>query len=534
MRPRYCGRIGLAGALWALSTLLGCSSETPTNEHRGDAGSEAFTPPETGPDTTVPEASPDVAPSADAQPEAEVPDAPPPPPPPTDIDPDRLATTLQTLSADAMGGRLTGTASGDDAEEAIRAFLEGTGIDVRTQDVTFPLYEVGSPIELSVLDDEGQVVESLSYIDDFREVDFSGSGLVEAELAFVGYGLSRDEHDSYEGFDAEGKVVAMLTGVPSGLGLSATKDGRLDDKIHVAWEHGAKGVIFIPFGTELLYDQRDPEAMELRALDRLGGFRPQLHHADLPVVFIHGSAAKGLFGSSPHELSWDLHSFDVGKRVRVEVRGTVHPQADCRNVFGVIEGQDETLSHEVVILGAHYDHLGVGADGRIFNGAADNASGTAVVMETAATLATSGAVPRRTVVFALWCAEEQGLWGSKEYGQFGDPLFPLSDTKLMIQVDYLDNEDGPYLTNVDDDPMITAFLGDAADHPEYPVMNEDLGGGCASDDCVFLDKGVPAYRFLSYGPNHHRAEDDFEALRLPLIERVAEVCLRGMGAVAYE
>jgi Peptidase family M28 len=525
--PHDSLRLSATSLLIALSGVLSCSSEDTAPTSSGvDAAFEASN-------------EQDASPSEDATPEADPPEASQPdvpdvesPPPPTEIDPSRLADTLAWLSADDMGGRLTGTASGDKAEAEIVKFLEATGIEVRKQETVFPLYEVES-LALSVVDAGGDVLDSFAYVDEIREVDFSGNGEVEGDLYFIGYGLTLDEHNSYEGIDVTGKVVAILTGVPSGLGLQAEDDGRVDEKINAAWEHGATGVVFIPAGAELSYDLQRKEEAELTAEDKYLEFHPELFHDGFPSVYLHAASTSKLMGKTAQALASAPEPFDVGKRVRLEASGTVHAEAKCNNVFGVLEGKDPDLAEEVIILGAHYDHLGIGADGRVFNGAADNASGTAVVMEVAAALAASEAVPKRTVLLALWCGEEQGWKGSLEYGYYGTPFYPIKNTKLMVQVDYLDNEDGPYITNVDDNPLIAAFLGDAGDHSEYPVMRDDWHGDCASDDCVFLLQGLPAYRFISEGPHHHRADDDFANLNLPLIGRVAEVCLGGIGAVAY-
>jgi hypothetical protein len=520
-------RLSATSLVFVLSGLLSCSSEDPApSDPIADAAIEVSNAQDASPlDEVAPEAEPPDSSSPDA-PDAEN------QPPPTEIDPDRLANTLAWLSADDMGGRLTGIASGDKAEAQIVEFLEATGIEVHKQQTVFPLYEVHS-LALSVVDAGGEVLESFAYVDEIREVDFSGSGVAEGDLYFVGFGLTLDEHNSYEGIDVTGKVVAILTGVPSGLGLKAEDDGRLDVKVHAAWERGAAGIVFLPSGKDLSYDMQAKESYKVHAQDKYFDFHPGLFHEGFPSVYVHAASTAKLMGKTAQALASQPEPFDVGKRVRLEASGTVHAEATCNNVIGVWKGTDPTLAEEVVILGAHYDHIGIGADGRIFNGAADNASGTAVVMEVAAALAGSDAVPKRTVLLALWCGEEQGWRGSLEYGYYGKPLYPIKKTKLMVQVDYLDKEDGPYLTNLDGDPMITAFLGDAGNHPTYPVKGVNWFGDCASDDCVFLMQGIPAYRFLSYGPHHHLADDDFAELNLPLIQRVAEVSLRGIGAVAY-
>lgn len=443
----------------------------------------------------------------------------------------RLTTLLRELSADEMEGRLTGTASGDRAEAYIADFLTATGAEVRRQSVTFPVFEVGSPAELSVVDADGAVVDGLAYFADFREVDFSGSGIGEGELVFAGYGITAGGHDDYAALDVAGKVVVALTDVPPGAGMSRDVEGRLDKKIAWAKAQGAVGLVFVPSGSDASYDIQRGVETELAATDRYLDVHPELLAADLPVAFVHLDAAERLVGRTGDALEDDPTPAPLGRRVRVEIHGTTHARATCNNVFAIFPGTDERVGHEVIILGAHYDHLGVGADGAIFNGASDNASGAAVALEAAARLAESPAfVPARTLVVALWCAEEQGFWGSLTYTYYGQPLYPLADTRLMIQLDFIGGTEGPYLTNADANGHLARFLGDETDALTLPVLPQNWGGECASDDCAFLYvTDVPAYRFIAPGGNHHRPTDVFDNLELPMIERIAAVVVRGLG-----
>jgi aminopeptidase YwaD len=452
---------------------------------------------------------------------------------PQDADSARLAETLEALSGADMAGRLTGTASGDLAEQYVTDFLTEAGFEPETQDVEFPLYEVGSPAALAIVDDADAAIDSFTYFDEFREVDFSGSGSVTGALSFAGYGIVKGDYDSFGDMDLTGKVVAMLTGVPSGEGMDYYDDGRLDQKIFEATERGAAGIVFVLVGQDATDAAQNGLGMELWAEDKYGDLYPDLLSAVTPVAFVHIAATERLLGKTNTELQADPTSFDTTTRVHLEINGTTHEAATCRNVFGVLPGQDPELGSEVVIVGAHYDHLGIGADGQIFYGAGDNATGAAVVLEAAATMKAYGVQPKRTVLFALWCAEEQGMRGSNEYAYYGTPLYPISDTKLMIQVDYIGEVDGPYITNVDDEPIIAGFLGDETEDPDLPITPLDWGGGCASDDCIFLYLGVPTYRFIAYGDHHHLPSDTFDNLNLPMVERVADVVIRGIGLVAY-
>ena len=156
--------------------------------------------------------------------------------PPTAVDSDRLISMIEDLSADDMKGRLTGSPSGALAEAYVIEHLQALGLEVATQDVSLPVFDVGSPIDLSVVDGQGQTLHSFEYISAYREVMFGGSGAVTGDLEFAGNGSASD----YDGLDVSGLVVAVL----SGPGYPAA----FNEKIFLAHEKGAVGVIFIPTG----------------------------------------------------------------------------------------------------------------------------------------------------------------------------------------------------------------------------------------------------------------------------------------------
>ena len=162
--------------------------------------------------------------------------------------------------------------------------------------------------------------------------------------------------------------------------------------------------------------------------------------------------------------------------------------------------------------------------------AADNAAGTAAVMEAAALFSSLKQKPKRTLVFALWCGEEQGLWGSKYYVEEA-PLMPLDQTVLMIQLDYLGHEYGPCLSNVNDNALIQKFVGSAIADEALTAL--DWGGRSASDDQYFLAHNVPAYRFIAYGNHHHRSSDTIENLSRDMLNKTTELLVKGIVNTAY-
>ncbi len=126
-------------------------------------------------------------------------------------------------------------------------------------------------------------------------------------------------------------------------------------------------------------------------------------------------------------------SFHTNVKAFVSVKAIFDEERPARNVLAKIEGSDKNLKEECLIIGAHMDHLGIYPLGDVMNGANDNASGTAVVIEAARVMKLNGAKPARTVIFALWAGEEQGLCGSRYY--VDHPVFLLEKTVANINLD---------------------------------------------------------------------------------------------------
>ena len=178
-----------------------------------------------------------------------------------------------------------------------------------------------------------------------------------------------------------------------------------------------------------------------------------------------------------------------------------YQEKEVRTVMGIIPGSDEKLKNEYVFVSAHYDGLGTrGTEGdTIYNGANDNASGTAGVIETARAL--KGMKPKRTVVFALWWGEERGLLGSREYVK--TPVFPLKDTVAMVnyeQIGRTDDAEGPRVNAVamtgqdySDVGKIFTEVGKkiGVEVQKHPRFSDAYFG--ASDNAAFARVGIPAH-----------------------------------------
>jgi Zn-dependent M28 family amino/carboxypeptidase len=192
-------------------------------------------------------------------------------------------------------------------------------------------------------------------------------------------------------------------------------------------------------------------------------------------------------------------------------------QAQTANLLGVVEGTDSALKAEVVVMGAHVDHMGKdGSTQVVYPGADDNASGTAVMMELARAVVGSKLAVKRTVLFAAFNAEEQGVLGSCDY--VSKPVFPLAQTRAMFSIDMVGAGNGSGLILHGGAEPAFAWLGDlvisAAKNEglTYSVNLQASAGG--SDDKCFAQAGVPALAAVTPGPhpNYHTPKDTVDTM----------------------
>jgi len=202
-------------------------------------------------------------------------------------------------------------------------------------------------------------------------------------------------------------------------------------------------------------------------------------------------------------------------------------EIETANVHGVIPGTDPALADEVVIYGAHLDHVGTDAEGTVFNGADDNASGSAVMLEMARLMARGGVEPARTMLFSAYNAEELGLIGSCHY--VDEPLYPLQDTIAMLSIDMVGSGDGSGLIFYGGTYEPHAWLSDLAAaatdaagldltiSPQAPTYNSDHG--------CFAWAGVPALLALTLGPHgyYHTPEDTIDNILIDDLESAARI-----------
>lgn len=219
-------------------------------------------------------------------------------------------------------------------------------------------------------------------------------------------------------------------------------------------------------------------------------------------------------------------------------------ESSVRNVIGLIPGSDPKLKDTYVVVSAHYDHLGVrqGEGDQIFNGANDDASGVAGVLEVARTLSALPKKPKRTVVFLFFWGEERGLLGSRAYCTA--PKLPLKNTIAMVNLEQIgrtDDTEGPRvgefnITGFDFSSLSQELKAAAAKEGVKVTKHERLSDVyfAASDNQAFANAGVPAHTVsTSYQfPDYHRAGDHWEKLDYPNFARIVRAVGAGVKRVA--
>ena len=246
------------------------------------------------------------------------------------------------------------------------------------------------------------------------------------------------------------------------------------------------------------------------ASDKMEGRKP-----GNPGNFIAVSFIKKEFES--YGLETHLQKFTYTFRWRVGLFRWRTVEIETMNVIGVLKG----TSDKHVVIGAHMDHLGVDGDGDAYNGADDNASGTTAILELAEAFGKSDARPKDTIVFIAFNAEELGLLGSKHY--VSDPLLPLDDCKLMINLDMVGRLRGTTVTAQGGNlsRSVTQLVDKLDD--DYPFDVNITAAGNRSDHAPFNWNGVPVLFFhTGTHPQYHRTTDDSDLINYEGLVNIAK------------
>jgi Zn-dependent M28 family amino/carboxypeptidase len=447
----------------------------------------------------------------------------------------------------------------------------------------FQSFEVTTGAELGAdnLFQLGGTVLSLN--DDFVPILFSHTADVTAPLVFAGYGISAPEleYDDYDGIDVTDKIVVVLRHEPQEMdaeskfaGTEFTSHASFINKAINARLHGAVGIIFI---TDPLHEDEE-----------IGAATRRVEHTDMRISAVHAKreAVRELFDDADQDLvaihsamdqdlmprSFAFSGAPSGAEARIAT-DIIRTRTVVRNVVGALEGSDPTLKNEWVVVGAHYDHLGLGDQsslapsqiGQVHHGADDNASGTAGVMELARFAANDEHQWARSALFIAFAAEEIGLLGSSHFAD--NSTVPLESINAMINMDMIGRitNDRLFVGGVGTSPGFQEILESANDatslEPDQTAAGLELdisdtndaqgsalldldfsdSGYGASDHTPFNTKKIPVLFFFSgLHTDYHKPSDTYDKINaegalkaLSLVHGVMDEIASGAERLAY-
>ncbi|MFO0937359.1 MAG: M28 family peptidase [Gemmataceae bacterium] len=365
---------------------------------------------------------------------------------------ERMRADVLALSHDRLEGRGPGTRGEELTTDYLAQQFKKIGLkpigDRNTYYQSVPLVKITTSPKAVLSASMGN-----QSIDFACEEDFAGQSRTQQEMeqfdgevVFVGHGITAPEFewDDYKGIDVKGKIVVLFTNEPPSDdpkffgGKALTYYGRWTYKFEEAARRGAKACFIIHTNETAGYPYSVVQPLEGIQIKR----EPN-QHALAFAGWLSKRAGERLLAMSGRNVDGALKEADtrgfkavsLGSRIKGEIPTRVE-KIVSKNVVGLIEGSDPVLKSEVVVFTAHWDHLGVGravVGDNIYNGAADNATGCALLLEIARTWAALPVKPKRSALFLAVTAEEKGLLGSQYYSQ--NPIVPLGKTAMDLNFD---------------------------------------------------------------------------------------------------
>lgn len=456
----------------------------------------------------------------------------------------RLQQDVAWLAADEREGRGVGTRGLEQAAEYIAAEFERLGLKPAGEDGTYYQWLevtvgrklVGKP-ELAFELPEGQRLD-LVHQKDFEVLSFGDSGEGEAPLVFAGYGIRAPEYnyDDFKDIDVKGKVVLVMRREPRQgeestdgpfRGKEQTRYSALLTKARTAQSLGARAVIFVT----------DPYTLE-KEEDRLiqFGYGGSGRAVRIPLFHVTRDVADRLLTAAGQPtLNEIARAIDEDLKPRsAELKGITarfackleSETARVRNVMAVLPGEGPNAD-EYIVVGAHYDHVGYGGAGSlapgvraVHNGADDNASGTASVLELARLLSQREEPLGRSILFILFTAEERGLLGSQHF--VNNPTVPLDKIVAMINLDMVGRlkEDKLIVYGTGTAPEFKGWIEELAKAYGFELKAVPTGFG-PSDHTAFYAKKIPVLHFFTdLHEDYHRPSDDADKINYEGMARI--------------
>ena len=460
-----------------------------------------------------------------------------------------LKKHLTILASDSLEGRETGTIGQRKAADYIQRQFKKMGLqkpqNINGYEQFFPLLK--DSMVASNLSINGATL--LWGTDYYSPLMFNETNRFQSDkLVFAGYGIDDRNYSDYTNLDVKGKVVLLINGKLkkelSKNDMGETTNWNNSKKIKTAFEKGAVGVLMIEPFTEKI------SAATMSRNKKTNRYFPDasVEKNAINYAIISHQTGKSIIGDDFDNIiqtatkGYSLNEIVKAWSLPLQYNYTVnHDTIYASNVLGVVEGSDK--KNEYVFLTAHYDHLGM-KDGKVYNGADDDGSGTVTVLQMAEAFAKAkkdGKGPRRTMVFMTVSGEEKGLWGSEYYSDH--PIYPLEKTTVDLNTDMIGRVDTERKTA--DTLNYVYVVGHDKISSELPLINEAVNNKHTklvldykfddpndpnriyyrSDHYNFARKGIPVLFFYDgmLKSDYHKTTDDIEFINWPLFEKRAQM-----------
>ncbi|UCC39103.1 MAG: M28 family peptidase [Candidatus Aminicenantes bacterium] len=416
------------------------------------------------------------------------------------------------------------------------------------QSVPFSSYDTSNKSTFTISSSTGETI--LFHADKmvlFRNPSVGKNIFVDENPVFIGYGIDDPEigWSDYDDVDVRGKVVFLVGGAPSKDGkpvFPPEKDSFYRDfglsanaRIVTAMKHGVSALVFVPDPQMAKNWSNISSSMNRRQFTLLLEDNKKV---DSPALFgMHPDAVTEMLKNAGYDWTYGDHDYKPAVLENIKVSCSIEKDNEkeitCKNIVSLLPGTDPQLKEEYIVLHAHLDHLGINSNGQVMNGADDNASGCAVVLEVAEALAIKP--PKRSFIFVLFTGEEKGTLGSEWFVSH----LPVPQEKIVLNatVDMIGRKSRrrPDVIYVTAEGKDKENLFDIAKRANQSLIQADIdfslnekdpdGHIMRCDTRPFLDKNITSLLFTRgfMGPVYHHPRDDAETLNYDKILKASRL-----------
>jgi hypothetical protein len=455
-------------------------------------------------------------------------------------DADQIRVDVEILASDEYDGRRPGTEGIEKAATYIEERFMDLGL-TETENGHRQTFNVVENLELGennmlalsmIVPRRGipkerlkPVTRKLEVGSDYTPFYYSGDGDAQGQLVFAGFGISNPAagYDDYQEIDIKDKIAIILSGTPEGEVSTQNYQGMSDPfyKIENAQNQGAAGVILIGMNGD-----------SANVLPKMG-YMDVIGRPDIPVVFAQRKKIEKFFPNSHSLITLENQILetknpasmaleDRSAKLAVELKPKI---VETANIVGIVEGIEDP--DRFIVIGAHYDHLGryalnttsKNSYGHIHNGADDNASGTALLLDLASKISKSPL--QKSVLFIAFSSEEMGLLGSHYFTE--NPTVKLESVVAMINLDMVGMlKDELTVFGTGSARGLDVLVNQAAAQANIETKNVNLPHG-PSDHMHFYRNDIPAMHiFTGLHPHFHSPADDVENLNFEGIDKIGD------------